>query len=132
MSWPHCFNRVQDQVQDDLLKLNAISLNEKRPVRKPNADRDAIPDNYVLRQCYHFIDCRIEVKALVSRRRFLDVIPDAINDLCGSVDIADETIECGVDLVRLRRLHLQEILGRTSVVPRAADRLCDLVSQRGS
>src|SRR6516162_7980675 len=44
LSWPrlnraHCFNRVQDQVQDDLLQLNTIPVNGKQSVRQPNLDR---------------------------------------------------------------------------------------------
>ena len=39
LSWPllnrsHCFDRIHDQVQDDLLQLNTIPLNGKRPLRK--------------------------------------------------------------------------------------------------
>ena len=39
LSWPllnrpHCFDRIQNQVQDDLLQLNTIPLNRKRPLRK--------------------------------------------------------------------------------------------------
>ena len=55
----HCFNRVQDQVQDHLLQLNAITLNGKQSVRKPGLDRDATPGDYALPQYDHLIDCRI-------------------------------------------------------------------------
>jgi len=34
----HCLNRVQDQVQDDLLQLNTIALNGSQPLRKERLD----------------------------------------------------------------------------------------------
>jgi hypothetical protein len=46
----HCFNRVQDQVEHDLLQLNAIPLNGNQSVRKPGLDRDTIPDDHASRQ----------------------------------------------------------------------------------
>ena len=49
----------------------------------------------------------------------------------GSVGISDDTGECFPHLAQIRRLHLQKILGRPGVVPRAGDRLRDFVGKRG-
>src|SRR5262245_15418503 len=73
----YCFSRIQDEVQQDLLQLNAISLNGKQSVRKPGLDRNAIPEGHAMRQYDHFVDCRVEIKTLFSRRRFLDLLSDA-------------------------------------------------------
>src|SRR6516164_7216002 len=81
----HCFSRVQNQVQQDLLQLNAIRQNRTQCLRKPDLDRHAIPDGHALRQYNHFVDCRVEIKTLFSRRRFLDLLSDAIDDLSGSI-----------------------------------------------
>ena len=89
----HCFNRVQDQVQDDLLQLNTIPLNGKQSVRKPGLDRDTILGDCASRQYNHLIDRRIEIKTLLSRRRFLDVITDAVDDVSGSIGIAHDAAE---------------------------------------
>ena len=67
----HRFNRVQDQVQDDLLQLNTIALNGNNLVSKPGLNRDAIPDDCASRQYNHLVDRRIEIKMILSRRRFL-------------------------------------------------------------
>jgi hypothetical protein len=54
LSWPidqaHCFDRVQDQVQDDLLQLNTIRLNRKHPPRKPHLERDPMLGDCAPRQ----------------------------------------------------------------------------------
>ena len=40
----HCFSRIQNQIQQDLLQLNAIPMNRKQSLCKPGLDRNAIPD----------------------------------------------------------------------------------------
>src|SRR6516162_9897114 len=66
----HCLNRVQSQVQDDLLQLNAVAMNGKQSVSKPGLDRYTVSGDCVSRQHDHLIDSRIEIKTLLSRRRF--------------------------------------------------------------
>ena len=83
-------------------------------------------------QYNHLIDCRIEIKSLFSRRRLLDLITDAVDDVSGSIGIANNTGERFPDFAQVRRLHVQKILGRAGVVARAGNRLRDFVRQRGS
>ena len=88
-SWPllnrsHCFDRIHNQVQNDLLQLNTIPLNGKRPLRKVGIYRDSILGDFASRQYNHFIDRLIEIKTILSRRRFLDVVADPIDDLPSS------------------------------------------------
>src|SRR5215471_16343753 len=52
----HCFSRVQNEVQQDLLQLNAIAKNWKQSLRKPGLDRNAILVDHGLRQYKHFVD----------------------------------------------------------------------------
>src|SRR5215475_1666496 len=71
LSCPHldgarCFSRVQYQVQQDLLQLNAIPKDRNQSIRKRSLDRNAIPVGHALRQCEHFVDRRIEIKAFLS------------------------------------------------------------------
>jgi hypothetical protein len=61
LSWPllnrpHCFDRIQNQVQDDLLQLNTIRLNGKRPLRKVGIYQDSILGDCGSRQYNYFID----------------------------------------------------------------------------
>src|SRR5215813_6560624 len=39
----HCFSRVQNEVQQDLLQLNAIPKDRDQSLRKPGLNRNAIP-----------------------------------------------------------------------------------------
>jgi hypothetical protein len=78
--------------------LNAIPFNRKQSIRKPGLDRNIIPVAYALRQFKHLIDFRIEVKTLLSRRRFLQLLADAVDDVSGSIGIPNDTGECFPDL----------------------------------
>ena len=87
----HCFDCVQDQVEDDLLQLNTIPLNGKQPLREPGSDRDLIFGDCALRQFNHLVDRLIKIKTILSRRRFLDLITDPVDDISGSIGIVYDT-----------------------------------------
>ena len=126
----HCLDRVQDQVQDDLLQLNTIALNGSQPLRQAGLHRDAILGDRASRQYNHLIDRLIEIKTMLSRRRFLDVITNPVDDVSGAIGIAYDTAERFPDLAQVWRLLIQKIERRTGVVARGGDRLRDFVSQR--
>src|SRR5262249_11982969 len=69
----------------NLLQLNAIPANRKQSVRKPGLDGDAVSGNYASRQYNHLIDRGIKIKPFLSRRRFLHVLTDAVDDVSGSI-----------------------------------------------
>ena len=112
-------------------KLNTIPLNGKQPLRKAGLDRDSILGDCASRQYNHLVDRLIEIKTILSRRRFLDVITDPVDDISGSIGIAHDTVKRFPDFAQVGRLLVQEIQGRTGVVARGGDRLRDFVSQRG-
>jgi hypothetical protein len=124
----HCFDRIQDQVERDLLQLNTIPLNGKQPLRKTGLNRDSIFGDCASRQCNHLIDRLIKIKTVLSRRRFPDVVADAVYDVSGSIGIAHDTGKRFPDFAQLGRLPIQEIQGRSGVVARGGDRLRDFVS----
>jgi hypothetical protein len=126
----HCLDRVQHQVQNDLLQLNAIPPHGRQPLRKARLDQDAILGDCASPQYNHFVDRVIKIKAGHLRRRFPDVIADPIDDLSGSIGIGHDTGKCFPDLAQLGRLPIQEIQGRSSVVARGGDGLGNLVDQR--
>src|SRR6267154_3037877 len=89
----HCFNRVEDQVQQDLLQLNAIPMNGECPLREASLDRDSIVGDCASHHDNHLVDRFIEAKTLFSLRRFPDVITHPSDDILGSVCISDNTSE---------------------------------------
>ena len=83
------------------------------------------------RQSDHFVDRLVQIETTLSRRRFLDVITDPVDDISGSIGIVDDTGERFPDFAQIRRVSVQKVHGRAGVVARGGDRLGDFVSQRG-
>ena len=84
----HCFDRVQDQVQDDLLQLNTIALNGRQRFIEADLDRDSILGKCAARQFNDLVHRLIEIKTALFRRRIPDLITDAVDDVTGSIGIA--------------------------------------------
>jgi hypothetical protein len=59
------------------------------------------------------------------------VLTDAVDDVSGSIDIANDTGERFPDLAQVGGPQVQKILRRPGVVARAGHRLRDFVRQRG-
>ena len=68
---------------------------------------------------------------MLSRRRFLDVITDPVDDVSSPIGVAHDTAERFPDVAEVWRLLIQKIEGGTSVVAPGRDWLRDFVSQRG-
>jgi hypothetical protein len=97
----HCLDRVQDQIQDDLLQLNTIPLNGKQLLRKPHLERNPMLGNCAPRQFDYLGDRLIKIKPILSRRRFLGVSPDTVDDVAGSISVAHDTPERFSDFVQI-------------------------------
>src|SRR5215831_21161848 len=123
----HCFSRVQYQVQQDLLQLNAIPHNRKQSICKPSLDRNALPVDHALRQCNHFIGSRIEIKTLLSRRRLLDLITHPSDDVLSSVRVPYNASERFPSLIQAWRIHFQKAHPCTGVVASGRDRMQNFV-----
>src|SRR5262249_16475431 len=63
----HCFDRIQDQVQEDLLQLNTIPLDGKQPLRDAGLDRDPMLSDFASCPYNHLADCLVEIKTIASR-----------------------------------------------------------------
>ena len=68
---------------------------------------------------------------MLSRRRFLDVITDPVDDISGSISIIHDAGERFPDLAQIWWASVQEVHGRTGIVARGSNRLRDFMSQRG-
>ena len=83
------------------MQLNTIALNGERSFRELGIYRDSILGNFASCQYNHFIDRLIEIKTILSRRRFLDVVADPVDDGSGSIGIAHDTAERFPDLAQV-------------------------------
>jgi hypothetical protein len=61
----------------------------------------------VSRQNKHLTDCLINIKTMLARRRFLDVITDPVDDIAGAIGIRQDTAERFSDLPQLWPIFVQ-------------------------
>jgi len=52
------------------------------------------------------MNCRVKIKTLLSRRRFLHMLTDAVDDVSNSIDVAKDATECFPDLAQIRGLQV--------------------------
>ena len=116
----HCVDRIQDQVEDDLLQLNAITVNVRQSLIKPALNRNAILHDCTPRQDNDFVDRRIKIAGSHSGRCFLDLVADSVDDASNAIGIGHDAAERLLDLPQIRRLLVQKILGRARIVAGAA------------
>ena len=78
--------------------------------------RDAILDDFALRQYNHLIDRLIEIKTILSRRSFLDVIPDPVDD--APARSASSTMQSSASLTspRIRRLRSKKFMAARALL----------------
>src|SRR5215470_7737858 len=132
LSEPHCFDGIEDKVEDDLLQLNAISVNGRQSVCKPGLDRDTIPDDRASHHDNHLIDRPIEVKRILSWGRFLDMLAHTADDILSSVGISDDTAKRLPGFIQIRRIHFQETNSHAGIVARSSNGVHYLVGERDS
>ena len=92
-------------------------------------ERDAMFGNRAPCQADDLRDGLVDIEAVTARRRFLDLRPNAVDDVTGSIGIADNAPERLPDFSQHRRLPVQEVQGRAGVVACRGNRLLDLVSE---
>src|ERR1700741_3799759 len=68
----HRLDRVEDQIQDHLLELDAIRRNGRHLVRQVRTQPDSASSQLVLREGDDFADCLVHVDAVLARRHLLD------------------------------------------------------------
>jgi hypothetical protein len=112
------------------LKLNTITVDGEHSACQPGLHRNSMLSDHALRQSNYLLDRLIEIKMVVPRGRFSDLIPDPVDNASGSISIAYDTAQRFPDFAQVWRASVQEILSRPRVVTRATDRLVDFVSDR--
>src|SRR5205807_6740245 len=81
----HRLDGVDDQVKNDLLQLNSVSLNERQALRELRLHRDAILHRFATGQSNHLKDRFVDVQAILPWRRLLDKGPHSVDYVAGSI-----------------------------------------------
>jgi hypothetical protein len=87
-----------------LLQLNTIPLDRRQDLRKTGLDGNSSVGDCVSRQRDRLIGRLIEIKTMLSRRRFLDVITNSVDNDSRPVGIANDTPERFPGLAQVWRL----------------------------
>ena len=82
-------------------------------LRKPHFERDPMHGDCALRQFDYLGDCLIQIKTILSRRRFLGVSPDTVDDVAGSISVAHDTPERFSDFAQIWRAAEKIVYSRT-------------------
>src|SRR6266446_6207256 len=103
----HCFNGVDDQVEDHLLQLDPISLNERQALRELRLRRDAVLHHFPTGQDNHIADRVVDVQAILPWRRLLDEVTDPADAVASSICVLGDAAERLPDLLQIRWLNAQ-------------------------
>ena len=112
------------------MQLNAIPRNKKSALLKADLVGDRILGDCTSRQYYHLLNRFIKIKALLSRRRFFDLIADPVDNVSGAIGVPNDSVECFSYLAQVWRMYVKKIHGRPGVVARSGDRLLHFMCQR--
>src|SRR4029077_3002920 len=121
----HCLDRIQNQVHDHLLQLNAIAVDANQPFCKAGLQGHSIFRDFTMHQQKYLADRLIEINFVPSWRRFLEVVKHSVNDLPSSISVTNHTGERFPRSAQVWRWLVQKDNGRTGIVARSGDRLRD-------
>src|SRR5260370_22222621 len=126
----HCFNGVDDQVQQHLLQLNAIPLHHRQLLRESGLQCDAMPDNLVAGQGGGVEDHLVHVERVVARGYLFNEAADPSDDVARSIAVLDDTPESLPDFTHVGRLRANPTQGGLGRGDDRGDRLIDFVGNR--
>ena len=99
----HGFDRIEDQVEDHLLQLDAIAFDERQVRRELGLQRDAMLQHFAAGQGDDVEDGLIDVEPSLARGRLLDEGTDPVDDIAGTPAVLDDTAEGLADLLQIGR-----------------------------
>ena len=98
------FDRIEDQVQHDLLQLNAISRNGRQLFREARLERHPGPLQLMANHRDHVTDNLVEVDGRDAQRLALDQRADAVDDGAGTGARLHDALERPLRPLQVRRL----------------------------
>jgi hypothetical protein len=126
----HRLDRVDKQIQHDLLQLDAIGLNEGQRGGELRPHLDGTPLQLVLRDPHDFADDEIHVHELFPGRNFLDERANAAENLGRAPAVVDDQCEIFTGLFQIGSFGPQVARTGARIYHDSCERLVDLVSDR--
>src|SRR5216684_2591450 len=99
----HCLDSVDDEIEDNLLQLDAIALNQRQALRELGLHRRAILHCFATGELHHLADCLVYVHPVPPWRRLFDELTYSADDVAGAIGVLDDTAERLPDLLQIRR-----------------------------
>ena len=103
----HRFDRVDDEIEDNLLQLDAIAFDERQTLPEFRLHRRAVLHRFATGELNHLADRLVYVHPVLPWRRLFDELTDAADDVAGAIAVLDDTTERLPDLLQiLAAVHL--------------------------
>src|SRR6185437_187723 len=123
----HGVHRVHHQVDDDLLKLNTVTVDRQRLSGRKAVELDGPCVREAFEQCGRLCDEVVDVEIAELERRLLQQASQALDHLAGAVVVAMNIQNDLPDFIQVRRRRLQYQLRRLGVCQDRSERLVELV-----
>src|SRR4030095_3822002 len=136
LTWPfgtaaHRFNCISNQVQNDLLQLNAVGAQQWQPCRKLPVQANTVLHELCLAQGDDFIDRLVDLELILARGRLLNQRADPADDVVDAMAKSGDARQCLPDLLDIGLMAIQKAQGGLRVGYRRRDWLVDFVGNRG-
>ena len=112
------------------MQLHPIALNERQAVREVRPHRDAVLHRFAMDEIDHLPDRFVDVQAILSGRRFFDVITNPADDVARSMAVLDDASERLPHLLQIRRSTIQKAQCRLGVDDGGGDGLFHFMGDR--
>src|SRR4051794_15323906 len=127
----HGLDRVDDQVQYNLLQLDPVAQHDQHSLHHLEPDRDAVFGGLVAGQFDDFLDGAIQLYRVPSSRCLPGERADALYDVTGSVAVPDDAVERLLRLLHVGCWGAEPTERGMGVGDSSGNRLAHLVRDRG-
>ena len=126
----HGLQAIEHHVQDHLLELDPVAADDRQARGEVHRHRHVPEDHVVPHELRHFADDVVDVERQVLEGALLEQNPQSLDDLGRTLVVGHDVVEDLAQLLEIRRVGLQVLLGDFRVVENRRQGLVELVRQR--
>src|SRR5438552_1115195 len=126
----HGLQAIKHHVQDHLLELDPVAADDRQARGEVHRHRHVPEDHVVPHELRHFADDVVDVERQVFERAPLEQNPQSLDDLRRTLVVGHDVVDDLAQLLEIRRVGLQVLLGDFRVVENRRQGLVELVRQR--